>query len=128
MICSGQVETLCATLNKKIIGRNLWFAAFRGSIKHWQHIGKRSHNFADDFVLNGKDIFDVTIKSIRPNVFSVACVNQLYSYAHTRSRAPYAAFGDEAYAQFACRLPNVKRLAFVSKSGVPGNDEQSRNF
>src|SRR5438105_350243 len=85
------------------------------------------HNGVGDFVLNGEDIGQITIKPLGPNMAAVLAPNELPSYPHTRSRLSHASFQDKSNAKLPTHLLHFHRLVFIGEGSVARDNKQSGN-
>ena len=76
-----------------------------------------------DFVLDGKDVFEVAIVTLGPDVFVVDGVDQLCGDAHPVAGAPHAALDHVAHAESFADLLYGQRFLLERKRRVAGNYE-----
>src|ERR1051326_9475994 len=69
----------------------------------------RTHSTRGYLILKVEDIFQPTLKAVRPKMHSRGSINELPRYAHAVCRLPHAPFEDIAHAQLAPDLLNVPR-------------------
>ena len=79
---------------------------------------------SSQFVLQLEDIFQRAVVAFRPDMAVMLGVDQLRGQPDAIAGLAHAAFQNELDAEFLRDLPEVGRLALVSKSGVARNDEQ----
>src|SRR5262245_66161676 len=86
--------------------------------------GEYGDNGAYHLVLDGKDILEVSVVVLGPEVAPSIGFDELGRYSDTVASAPHTALQNVAYAQFASDPAYVDRLALVLEAGVAGDDEQ----
>src|SRR4029077_5798005 len=74
-----------------------------------------AHDALRQFFLNGKDILEHAVVSLRPYVTAAQRVDELAGDSNSIARLADAAFENVADAQFTAHLPDVGRLAFVGE-------------
>src|SRR5579871_1049305 len=81
-----------------------------------------------DLILHGKNVAQFPVKTLRPEVRSVRCIDQLSSDANPVSRAADAAFEDSADAECFGNAANVLLFAAESKRRGSCDDFESGNL
>src|SRR5205085_9042378 len=77
-----------------------------------------------ELILNGENVLDRAVVTLRPDVVAVARIDQLRRDAHTIPGLAHAAFENVAYAELTSDLTHIDRFTFVSEGRVAGDDEQ----
>jgi hypothetical protein len=77
--------------------------------------GKSSDNFPHDFVLNGKDVPDISVKTFRPKVLTTSRFNQLCGDPDLGADASHTSFKNILNPQVAPNVLKVDRTVLVGK-------------
>src|SRR6516162_10677760 len=114
---SAQIELIGSQVGRWTVGRTCDFG--------------RLHRGLDDagdarcnLVLNVKDVFQQTVKAVRPEMRPAERIDQLGGDAHPPTRLANRAFEHVADAELAAHLLHVYDLAFVRKTRIAGDDEE----
>ena len=89
---------------------------------------ERGDDVLRDIVLEGKDIREVPIEALGPEMAAGRPVGQLRGYANSASRLPHAAFQDISDLQPAGQLIDLDRPALEAEGRAPGDDEDGRHL
>ena len=69
-------------------------------------------------VLQGEDVAQLAVVTLRPNVRTRFCLNELAGNANTVARLAHTAFQHVAHAEFATDLFDVDRAPLVRERGI----------
>src|SRR5260370_33799066 len=81
-----------------------------------------------DFVLDGKNVGQVAIIPICPNMSAVVAIDELTCYAHASARLSNTAFQNEIDAEALRHLRDFHSFALIGKSRVARHDKQPRHL
>ena len=98
-----------------------------GGLRADQREIERDSDAAGDLVLQGKQIADVALEPLGPQMRAGLGIDQLGVDADLLGRALDAAFKHIAHAQLAADLLGVDRLALVGERGIARNHEAARD-
>jgi Tetratricopeptide repeat len=90
-----------------------------------QDRGRDAHG---DLVLHCKNIRQVAVVALRPQMPASRCLDQLHRDPHPIADLAHTAFEDIAHAEVAADLPYVDRLALVGEGRIASDDEQPARF
>src|SRR5215467_3373807 len=74
-------------------------------------------------ILNGEDVAQVTLESVRPDVERRRCIDELSGKPNAIALAPHAALKNIADPKLASDLTNIDCLALVGERRVSGDHE-----
>src|SRR5262245_59493974 len=97
---------------RKTLGRLLQRSETLGSL---DVDGKSSNNFPHDFVLNGEDVPDISVKAFRPKVFAGGCFNQLRRDPDLSADASHTSFKNILNPQIPSDVLHVDCTVLVGK-------------
>ncbi len=83
---------------------------------------------ARDLALDGKDVGELTVVAVGPEVTAVLAVDELGGDAHARAGLADAAFQDEFDPEILAHLVHLHRLALVGKRRIARDNEQAGDF
>lgn len=78
-----------------------------------------------DFILNGKNVGQVTVVAVSPDMAAVVRVDELSCDANALSRLAHTAFEHVSHPEFPADLIDLHRLALIGERGVARDDEQA---
>ncbi len=84
----------------------------------------RADDAVRDLVLKRKDISQLAIVFIRPQMIAVDRIDQLAGHAHAIGGPAYAALQDVPHAELGGDVADIDGLALIGKGGVAGDDEE----
>src|SRR5437762_7863229 len=111
-VCSSDLQTL----------RRFAFDPFYFGLL--QRRGYRAHDSHSHLVLQGENIFQLSLESISPEMRAARCIDQLPDNAHPARRLAHATFKEVPHPQLATDLLHIHRSASVSEARVPRDDKQ----
>src|SRR5262249_2774753 len=86
------------------------------------------HHSLGDVVLHRKDVGQLTIVSLSPNIIAGFCFNHLHNNAHPVSTSSHRAFQNITHAEFKADLLYVDFPSFVGKARIAGDHEEPADF
>ena len=84
----------------------------------------RSHDLFRNFILQGKNVRQVAVVSIGPDVIAGCGVDELRGDAHAIAALAHAALQHVAHAEFAGDALHVDGLALVDERRIARDDEE----
>src|SRR5262249_20320034 len=81
------------------------------------------HDVPGDLVLHGKDIFELAIVTLGPDLMPLLGIDQLSGYADAVAGAPDASLGDIAYAELAADPSHIDRRSLEREGCIAGDHE-----
>src|SRR5438093_1704695 len=79
-------------------------------------------------ILDGKDVREVTIVAVSPDVPTIATAYKLSRHAHPRAGLANASFQDKLDPKLLADLLHIWGLVLISKNRVSGDDEKAGNL
>jgi len=85
-------------------------------------------NCMGNFVLDGENIGQVTVKAVGPKMAAVLAVDKLSGDSHACPGLAHASFQDKSNSKLLTYLLHIDRLALVGEGGMTSHDEEPGDF